>query len=222
MNPRMHSHTRRPVGSRQRGVVLLFSLIALGIMLIVAVALVRSFNSSLFTAGNIGFKRDLQNQSERAVDVVLNEFRSGGNLASPGARGSNKPAYNYSATMLPVNAQGIPDALQNNTTFAAVGTTGKDIPVTGMNVTVRYVVDRLCATTGDETSLGAGVCRLADNPVPVGTSLSNLQGADRAPLCPTCSSAAPQGVVYRLSIKVTGPRNTQSFFQSTFTVPSSS
>ena len=222
MKTHTFSRARHCGAARQRGVVLLFSLIALGIMLIVAVALVRSFNSSLFTAGNIGFKRDLQNQSERAVDVVLNEFRSGGNLASPGARGSNKPAYNYSATMLPVNAQGIPDALQNDTTFSAVGSTGKDIPVTSMNVTVRYVVDRLCATTGDETSLGAGVCRLADNPVPVGTSLSNLQGADRAPLCPTCSSAAPQGVVYRLSIKVTGPRNTQSFFQSTFTVPSSS
>ena len=222
MKTHTFSRALRPGGAQQRGVVLLFSLIALGIMLIVAVALVRSFNSSLFTAGNIGFKRDLQNQSERAVDVVLNEFRSNGNLASPAARGSNNPAYNYSATMLPVNAQGIPDALQNNTTFSAVGSTGKDIPVTSMNVTVRYVVDRLCATTGDETSLGAGVCRLADNPVPVGTSLSNLQGADRAPLCPTCSSAAPQGVVYRLSIKVTGPRNTQSFFQSTFTVPSSS
>ena len=222
MKTHTFSRARRPGGARQRGVVLLFSLIALGIMLIVAVALVRSFNSSLFTAGNIGFKRDLQNQSERAVDVVLNEFRSSGNLASPGARGSNNAAYNYSATMLPVNAQGIPDALQNDTTFSAVGSTGKDIPVTDMKVTVRYVVDRLCATTGDETSLGAGVCRLADNPVPVGTSLSNLQGADRAPLCPTCSSAAPQGVVYRLSIKVTGPRNTQSFFQSTFTVPSSS
>ena len=222
MKTHTFSRALRPGGARQCGVVLLFSLIALGIMLIVAVALVRSFNSSLFTAGNIGFKRDLQNQSERAVDVVLNEFRSNGNLASPAARGSNNPAYNYSATMLPVNAQGIPDALQNNTTFSAVGSTGKDIPVTSMNVTVRYVVDRLCATTGDETSLGAGVCRLADNPVPVGTSLSNLQGADRAPLCPTCSSAAPQGVVYRLSIKVTGPRNTQSFFQSTFTVPSSS
>jgi type IV pilus assembly protein PilX len=216
------SSARRSRASSQRGVVLLFSLIALGIMLIVAVALVRSFNSSLFTAGNIGFKRDLQNQSERAVDVVLNEFRTGGKLASPTARGASNTAYNYSATMLPVNAQGIPDALQNNTTFAAVGSTEKDIPVSGMNVTVRYVVDRLCATAGDENSLGAGVCRLADNPVPVGTSLSNLQGADRGPLCPTCVSAAPQGVVYRLSIRVTGPRSTQSFFQSTFTVPSSS
>ena len=215
------SCARRPGPSRQRGVVLLFSLIALGIMLIVAVALVRSFNSSLFTAGNIGFKRDLQNQSERAVDAVLTEFRSGGNLASPTARGANNTAYNYSATMLPVNAQGIPNALQNNTTFAAVGSTGRDISVSGMNVTVRYVVDRLCATTGDETSLGAGVCRLADNPVPAGCGLNNCQGPERN-LTPGGTPAGSIGVVYRLSIKVTGPRNTQSFFQSTFTVPSSS
>jgi len=227
MNTYTLSRARRPAASRQRGVVLLFSLIALGIMLIVAVALVRSFNSSLFTAGNIGFKRDLQNQSERAVDKVLTEFKSGGNLASPAARQATNTAYNYSARMLSVNPQGIPKVLGTSgftdpDTSTVVGVVGNDIEPTGMNVKIRYVVDRLCATAGDETSLGAGVCRLADNPVPVGTSLSNLQGADRAPLCPTCASAAPQGVVYRLSIKVTGPRNTQSFFQSTFTVPSSS
>jgi type IV pilus assembly protein PilX len=226
MSTHIVSSARRRGPSRQRGVVLLFSLIALGIMLIVAVALVRSFNSSLFTAGNIGFKRDLQNQSERAVDKVLTEFRSGGNLASPTARQSTNTAYNYSARMLSVNPQGIPKVLGTSgftdpDTSIVVGVVGNDIPL-GTYGSVRYVVDRLCATTGDETSLGAGVCRLADNPVPVGTSLSNLQGADRAPLCPTCASAAPQGVVYRLSIKVTGPRNTQSFFQSTFTVPSSS
>lgn len=227
MSTHTHSRARRPGASRQRGVVLLFSLIALGIMLIVAVALVRSFNSSLFTAGNIGFKRDLQNQSERAVQKVLADFASGGDLSSPTARSTNRSANNYSAWLLPTNAQGIPDALAlTNTAFTAAYSAG-DLGSSDGSVKVRYVVDRLCVVnpvTGaiDETSLGAANCRLADNPVPVGTSLSNLQGADRAPLCPTCSSAAPQGVVYRLSIKVTGPRNTQSFFQSTFTVPSSS
>ncbi|MBC8067528.1 MAG: hypothetical protein IAG13_04270 [Deltaproteobacteria bacterium] len=192
-----------------------------------AVALVRSFNSSLFTAGNIGFKRDLQNQSERAVDKVLAEFKSGGNLASPTARQATNTTYNYSARMLTVNPQGIPKVLGTSgftdpDTGTLVGVATNDLDLPDSKVKIRYVVDRLCATAGDETSLGAGSCRLADNPVPAGTSLSNLQGADRAPLCPTCASAAPQGVVYRLSIKVTGPRNTQSFFQSTFTVPSSS
>ena len=53
-----------PRRAAQRGVVLLYSLIALVIMLIAAIALVRSFQTSLFNAGNLGFKRDMRNQSE--------------------------------------------------------------------------------------------------------------------------------------------------------------
>jgi type IV pilus assembly protein PilX len=204
--------------ARQRGVVLLFSLIALVVMLIVAAGLVRSFNSSLFSAGNIGFKRDLQNQSERAVAKVLAEFRGTGSLATADKRKALLTASNYSATMLATNAQGVPDALQNDTTFATVGVATNDIAVPEMNVTLRYVVDRLCATAGDETSLGPDACRLSDNAVPAGTSESNWQGAERS--INGKAGAVPRSIVYRLSIRVAGPRNTQSFFQSTFTVPS--
>ena len=79
-----HSLGRR--ASQQRGVVLLFSLIALVIMLIAAVALIRSFNSSLFSAGNIGFKRDMRNQSELAVSTALGYFRSGAALSYTDAK----------------------------------------------------------------------------------------------------------------------------------------
>jgi Tfp pilus assembly protein PilX len=216
---------RRPL--RQRGVVLLFSLIALVVLLIAAVALMRSLNTSLFTAGNIAFKRDLQNQSERAVEQVLADFRAGGALDSPTTRANNVAAQNYSASVLPVNAQGIPTALlADDATFAAAWTAA-DIDGTteptlaNQGVSIRYVVDRMCATTGDETALGTATCVLSNNPMPSGGSASNLQGADKAPLCATCASAAPQGVVYRVSVRVTGPRNTQAFFQSTFTIPSS-
>lgn len=212
--------------SSQRGVVLLFSLIALVVLLIAAVALVRSFNTSLFTAGNIAFKRDLQNQGERAVDKVLTAFRSGA-LASPTARAADSPTNHYSATMLASNAQGIPTALQDATQYATVADTSTDITaatdtsLVGQAVSIQYVIDRLCSATGNETSLGASACVLANNPIPAGTSSSNLLSADRAPLCATCSSAAPQGVVYRVTVKVNGPRGTTSFFQSTFTIPSS-
>ena len=104
---------------RQRGVVLLFSLIALVIMLIVAVALVRSFNSSLFSAGNIGFKRDMQNQSELAVTRVLTALKTGG-LATPALRGATDASKNYSATMLATNAEGVPDALVSSTFTAGI------------------------------------------------------------------------------------------------------
>jgi type IV pilus assembly protein PilX len=211
---RRGSDSRR---ARQRGVVLLFSLIALAIMLIVAVALVRSFNNSLFTAGNIGFKRDLQNQSEVAVATVLPLFRAGGALATPAQRANNAAARNYSASILPTNAEGIPDVL-NSSTFSSSWTAGDLAGGTG--VTVRYVIDRLCAISGDETTIGASAnCRLADYAVPSGSGLDNLRSADKT--VNGSAGAAPQGVLYRVSIKVLGPRNTQSFFQSTFTAPSS-
>lgn len=210
--------------SSQRGVVLLFSLIALVILLIAAVALVRSFNTSLFTAGNIAFKRDLQNQGERAMDKVLTQFRTGGVLASQTARNTDSTTYHYKASMLPTNALGIPTALQSATAYALVADAATDIKestdasLTGQAVSIQYVVDRLC--TAGTTIENPANCQLSNNPVPSGTSSSNIQSAERAGMCATCVPATPQGVVYRLTVKVTGPRNTQSFFQSTFTVPS--
>ena len=219
-----HSPVRSPAG--QRGVVLLFSLIALVIMLIAAVALVRSFNTSLFSAGNIGFKRDMRNQSEMAVSTTLGYFRAGG-LLNTSANRANTPAIgsntvNYSATMLPTNAQGVPNALALSDGAFAAAYNAPDLqsPDPSGSVKVRYVIDRLCASAGDESTLGAASCVLADNPTAPGSSLLNLQSAERAGLTPGSAAAVPKGVVYRLSMRVTGPRNTQSFFQSTFTVPS--
>lgn len=218
-----HSPVRSPAG--QRGVVLLFSLIALVIMLIAAVALVRSFNTSLFSAGNIGFKRDMRNQSEMAVNTTLAYFRVG--LLNTAANRANTPApglnmVNYSATMLPTNAQGVPNALALSDGAFAAAYNAPDLksPDPSGSVQVRYVIDRLCASAGDESTLGAASCVLADNPTAAGSSLLNLQSAERAGLTPGSAAAVPKGVVYRLSMRVTGPRNTQSFFQSTFTVPS--
>ena len=218
------SPVRRPTG--QRGVVLLFSLIALVIMLIAAVALVRSFNTTLFAAGNVGFKRDMRNQSEMAVNTTLGYFRAGGPLNTAANR-ANTPAAganttNYSATMLPTNAQGIPNALALSDGVFAAAYNAPDLqsPDAGGSVKVRYVIDRLCSSAGDESTLGAASCVLAVNPTAAGSSLLNLQSAERAGLTPGAAAAVPKGVVYRLSMRVTGPRNTQSFFQSTFTVPS--
>ena len=216
--PVTHRLPMRPA-TRQRGVVLLFSLIALVVMLIAAVAMIRSFHTSLFMAGNIGFKRDMRNQSELAASKALAYFRDATKLGTSANRANANTQWNYSARILSTDAQGIPDALQD-ANFATYGIPNNDIQSADGSVTVRYVIDRLCAGTGDETTLGAASCVLANNPTPPGGGLLNLKSSDKAPLCPTCTSAAPQGVIYRLSVRVIGPRKTMSFFQSTFTVPS--
>jgi Tfp pilus assembly protein PilX len=210
--PRYNSRAPRP--KAQRGVVLMFALIALLILMIGAVALVRSFNTSLFNAGNVAFKKDLQNQSERAVDLAMTALRTG-SLATPVLRSANLPASNYSAAMLPVNNQGIPLALLTDAAFTSVGSTANDIPVAGQQVTIRYVIDRLCLTAGLDTALGAGNCVQADSAIPLGSSQDNLKNAANSG---TGQSAVPQPVVYRVSIRAIGPRRTQAYFQSTFSM----
>lgn len=186
----------------QRGVVLIFTLIILLILTIGAVALMRSMNTSLFSAGNLAFRRDLVNQGEQAVANVLTQLQSGGALSTSAVTIASVPALNYSAIMLPTNAQGVPNALLNNATFATVGTSGNDIAGATPDVTIRYVIDRLCSAAGAST----GALCVQASAAPTGGTANG-----------TVAVAPPSATVYRLSVRVTGPRSTQVFLQSTFT-----
>ena len=55
---------------------------------------------------------------------------------------------------------------------------------------------------------------LIDTGVPQGGSVTDLQRAETAGV--GGGGAVPQQLVYRISVRVTGPRNTQAFFQTTF------
>jgi Tfp pilus assembly protein PilX len=191
--------------SRQRGVVLIFSLIVLLILTIGAVALMRSMNNSLFSAGNLAFRRDLTNQGEQAITTVLTEFQAGGAMAVAGANAANVQNLNYSATILPTNAQGVPTALLNATTFSTVGTSAKDITGATPDVTIRYVIDRLCSATGVSSS--ANCAQSTAGPT------GGTGGTGQAP------PPLPTATVYRLSVRVSGARGTQVFLQSTFSMP---
>ncbi|HZF84654.1 MAG TPA: hypothetical protein VE084_14195, partial [Burkholderiaceae bacterium] len=124
--------------ARQDGVVLLLCLVVLGILMAGGVAVIRSMNASLFTAGNLAFKRDLVNQGEQALSTVLAQFGPGGALAN--ATSTDQPSLNYKSSMLAANAQGIPTVLLDDTTFSSVGT-ATDLPGATPGVTIRYVVD---------------------------------------------------------------------------------
>jgi type IV pilus assembly protein PilX len=199
--------------AQQRGVVMLFGLLALVIMMIGAVAMIRSMNTQLFNAGNLGFKRDLTNQGERATRLVLDALGGVGALSKEATRQEHLKANNYSATLLKNNDQGLPEALIDNTKFAEVGVSSKDITDDAQGITVRYVLDRLCANTGPADP---SRCTMNTAGPPEGASATELEN-------PMFASGGNAGavaplVVYRLSIRVTGPRNTQAFFQSTLTL----
>lgn len=201
--------------SRERGVVLIFALIALVILLIGAAAMMTSMNSSLFAAGNYGFKRDLTNQGERALNRVLTLVSTGA-LANETTRQSHNKAQNYRASIITdANAQGLPNALLSTAAFDAIGLASNDITIADAGVTVRYVVDRLCVD--GTTAVDVASCTVAGNAAP--TTASASEGNGRAENSSTGGvGAIKPTAVYRVSIRVTGPRNTQSFFQATFTI----
>lgn len=190
--------------SRQRGVVMIFALIVLLILSIGAVALVRSMNSSLESAGNLAFHRDLVNQGEQAVANVMTEFKTGAPPLS-GVTTADLPAANYVSTALPTNPQGVPNVLLGgDAVFATVALPSNDIPGATPDVTIRYVIDRLCSATGVPSSADC----VQSSALPTGGTANR-----------NTAVAPPSATVYRLSVRVTGPRNTQAFLQTTFTMP---
>ena len=199
--------------SRQRGAVLVFALIALVVLLIGGVVMVRSMQTTLISAGNFGFKRDLVNQSERAVDRAYATFAVGGLLEGNATRFNALPAANYAASMLPTNDQGIPNALLvDDTAFAAVGRTANDI-VTAQGVRIRYVIDRMCIA-GYTGAADPESCSMAGPRPGMGISATaQLNVGVKTKAGPAVTVLQP---IYRVTMRVTGPRGTESFFQSTF------
>lgn len=194
---------------RQSGVVLLVTLIALVIIMITSIALIRSSESSSLIAGSIAFKRDMVNQAERTMPVIRARFLAGV-LNSVSAKEDDLILANYSARMLPTNANGIPNVLMNIDTFDM--TYGAN-NITDANavITVRYVVDRM--------SFASGTLSLTNSLL--GNSSTDIGGDTKRILGVGGSGSKAEGInsgVYRISMRVSGPRNAETFLQSTFTI----
>jgi len=201
----MKSH-RNPARRPQRGVVLLMSLIILTVLLAASVALVRSFDTTLAQAGNLAFKRDLANHAETAMPTIIARFQTGG-LNTPVLRASSIDGANYSAQMLPTNPQGIPNALLlNNAAFDALpyADIANDIAPPNQGVTIRYLIDRMCSASGNEATLG--------------DQCVGVEQASRAGSGGSARPAPPRQVAYRISVRIDGPRSTQAFFQTVFSL----
>lgn len=190
----------RPEPSSQRGVILIITLVAMVILLVSGIALMRSFDTSLLLAGNLSFKRDLINQAERGYSAATKALTTGGALGADATRQTDQLANNYSSTILASDSHGLPQMLTNDTLWTM---TGADIVDNTTGVTIRYVIDRLCNTTGPSS---VNTCVFTQNVVDVGGSI----GIARPPL--------PSPIVYRISVRVTGPRNTQSYSQITVSI----
>ncbi|MGH8541196.1 MAG: pilus assembly PilX family protein [Stenotrophobium sp.] len=201
----------------QRGLATLITLIALLVMAIAILALVRSSDTASLIAGNLAFRRDLTNQAQLALSQASAAFTTGA-LTTEAARESTlsavppatSPTINYSPTLLPPPtsnpSQGIPEVLLDDNSTAATsftstfGNTATGNDITDNGVTIRYVVDRLCTAAG---------------PPSAATCVPGQQTSDKSGTANIQKAGGVFIPIYRITVRVSGPRNTQAFLQAT-------
>lgn len=178
----------------QRGVSLFIALIALVALSIAGIALVRAIDSTNVIAGNLAFRQAALHATDVGVETAFNALSSitGASLEAntPSSCASNG-SCTYWATMQATDTRGVPSTIN----WSNVGSTTVD-----SNYTVKYVIDRLCSGALPITDINSS-CYI--------TTASGT-GSQKAGM-PSFSSA--QQVYYRVTVRVDGPRNTNSIVQ---------
>ena len=210
-----------PRSSSQGGFVLVIALIVLAAMTLAAAAMVRTVDTSTLLARNISFKRDAVNRNDLALEVAINAFRVGGNLDNLNVaidKTAHHTDLNYFAVMLPTDTDGVPLVLKNAQTSAPffLAATSDSPPLQGtlgpaepaaiaapnlhLGMTPIYVIERMCTALG--VALPAN-CIVNGRAQAGGTQPNDKPGQLFPPL-------------YRITARVTGPRNTVSYVQAIF------
>jgi Tfp pilus assembly protein PilX len=183
----------------QRGIVLVIALIVLAALSLAGIALMRSVDTSTAVVGNLAFTQASTLPANLAVEEAVAALFEDELIANVN---QDLPAQNYYATRQNgEDARGIPDVL---TTKTKASTLARVLDA-GYGNEVRYVVERMCAPGIPVTPSRAELVKYCDMLPPKPSGTTSME-TDKIEL--------PRIPLYRLTVRVDGPRNTVSFVQA--------
>lgn len=197
---------RRALRGAQEGAVLFIALIVLVAMSLAGVALLRGVDTGTIIAGNLAFRQTSMHVADLGVEAARAWL-----MAQPTSTlYIDNGATSYYATWqanldLLGNDASKTDYDWNTSVPVPAGSTYE--PPTGY--TVRYVIHRLCEGSGDPTGSSANCVKVSGA---AGTAASGTKGAAAYG---TYAISVPTSAMYRITVRVTGPRNAQSYVQAT-------
>ncbi len=208
------SSTTKRFFLRQSGVVLFIALIALVVMSLAAVALIRSVDTNSTIAANLAFKQSATISADSGLESAITWLSdNSANLVTSAATSG------YYSVCDSFDAAGdAPCVAANLTTTTWVpGTnsryaTGTDISAAGLDLsgnTIQYIIQRMCTKAVLPSGLtDERYCLYGAAPSQPGSkAVVDSTGAG----APAVSIASP---AYRITAKVTGPKNTVSYIQA--------
>jgi type IV pilus assembly protein PilX len=204
----------------QRGVSLIFALLALAAVSLAAVALVRSVDSGALVIGNLGFKQDATASADRAVEVARRFLIDSTNLVA------DVPSMGYYASaqdnldptgrlttasnpMAVVRWDSDSCACESTTpaSCASCSRIPRQLPALENGVTASYIITRMCPSPGAVTASNA--CAQ-----PVAAALSG--SSEKGELTPGKDrlGSVVQQPYFRIIVRTVGGRNTVSFTET--------
>ncbi len=186
---------RQPTQRRQsqQGLILFIALIVLVALTLSGLSLMRSSGTGLLIAGNLSFRQSSVSIADNGTEVAR-----GWLLNTPLITlDSDDNTNGYYATQ--GNAAGF-DYVNHNWSSNSKTVS----PAPDAATTVRWVMHRLCSNTGSPVGSGQS-CVFLETSTNAGSSKSVLSGSQRA--------LSSQSVLYRVTTRVEGPRNSIAYTQ---------
>lgn len=206
----------RSAGRRRRdqhGVAVLIALVALVILALSAAAVMRAVGTGSQVAGNLAFQREAVASSDQGLEAAMTWLQANlgmttSTTASACSSGSSvlacdQAAYGYLATRTdPKDVSSSAGWAELWTSLSATVTPATASSGDAAGNTVQYLIQRMCSAAGDAV---AGTCSMP-------ASASGECGQNHAVDADTndCSTQ----VYYRITVKTTGPRNTETYTQA--------
>lgn len=196
---------------KQRGVVLFFALISLLAIMLAAVALIRSVDTSTMIAGNLAFKQAATTSGDAGTEAAMAWL-----LATQAANDPNKV---YTDATHPFNVTNATKGYYSNSdpglnlfadaTWDAITDASNPAVTDSSGNTIRYVIQRMCRNANvvvtSDNCLFSGASQDAN-----GQNIPLPQDICNGPGCP----AAGQTPMIRITSRVKGPKNTVSYVQA--------
>lgn len=206
---------------RQRGVVLFFTLIALVVMSLAAVALIRSVDTSTMIAGNLAFKQSATSSGDTGIEAAVawlalqqqnmnsagqNVFVDPSALLAFNQSNTANAALGYYSSVGPVANLTNGNFAWTNANSALVGS-GPD----ASGNSVRYIIERMCTTPNQPPVQPNNYCLFGSPVVTLGDQA--VVAADQVCQGAGCLNNA-QSPQLRITAQVVGPKNTYSYVQT--------
>lgn len=195
---------------KQRGIALFVALIALLVMSLAAVALIRSVDTNTMIAGNLSFRQTALVASDRGAEAAL-EWMDAKLGVNATMLNDHIPAEGYFATYVAeCTGEQDPDGKEVDAIKLVDNCGVLSIADDGLGNEIRYVIQRMCFDPDTVLPYDAdeSTCLLGE--AEIGTGSKKVKPKPQAGM----QLDAKQSPIYRVTVKVTGPRNTVSYAQT--------